>query len=166
MQPARHILIQTKRHYRAHGTGTDYSDPYNGISRFKLAPYFRQCGLNREKVGKQDLRCKIKNRKAHIFQQSFIPPVSDNEEVSEEDGGWSGILVDAILANSTRSISASDVTSPAEVLVCPMVPEVDLHWDVHEIVGRGPRWRFILLFGLTSYSTSHIVTGSYNGAGG
>ncbi|PVH67793.1 hypothetical protein DL98DRAFT_264836 [Cadophora sp. DSE1049] len=64
------------------------------------------------------------------------PPVSDDDEDSEGGGGTFSISLDARLTSSSRSNTASGVTSPAELQVCPVVTDVDPDWDVREIIGK------------------------------
>ncbi|CZT11993.1 uncharacterized protein RAG0_15992 [Rhynchosporium agropyri] len=64
------------------------------------------------------------------------PPVSDSEKDSEEDNRTLSISLDARLTSSTRSTPASEVTSPTELEVCPVLTDVDLDWDIREIIGK------------------------------
>ncbi|KAH9203893.1 hypothetical protein DL95DRAFT_471980 [Leptodontidium sp. 2 PMI_412] len=57
-------------------------------------------------------------------------------EDSEEDDGTLSISLDARLTSSSRSTPASEVTSPIELEVCPVVTDVDPDWDVREIIGK------------------------------
>ncbi|KAH6704183.1 hypothetical protein BKA61DRAFT_183609 [Leptodontidium sp. MPI-SDFR-AT-0119] len=64
------------------------------------------------------------------------PSVSDGEEDSEEDDRTLGTSLDARLTSSTRSTPASEVTSPTELEVCPVLTDVDPDWDVRAIIGK------------------------------
>ena len=55
---------------------------------------------------------------------------------SEEDDGTLSISLDARLISSSRSTPASEVTSPTELEVCPVVTDVDPDWDVRDIIGK------------------------------
>jgi hypothetical protein len=62
--------------------------------------------------------------------------LSVGDEDCEEDDGTLSISLDARLTSSSRSTPASEVTSPTELEVCPMVTDVDQDWDVREIIGK------------------------------
>ena len=58
------------------------------------------------------------------------------DEDSEEDEGTLSSSLDARLTSSSQSAPGSEVPSPTELEVCPVVTEVDQDWDVREIIGK------------------------------
>jgi len=62
--------------------------------------------------------------------------LSVGDEDSEEDEGTLSSSLDARLTSSSQSAPGSEVPSPTELEVCPVVTEVDQDWDVREIIGK------------------------------
>ncbi|KAK0105991.1 hypothetical protein ONS95_004498 [Cadophora gregata] len=88
----------------------------------------------RRKVSTPQGRWKVSRN--NLSQLSLL--VSDDDEDSKGDNGTFSISLDARLTSSysSRSNTASGVTSPAELQVCPVVTNVDPDWDVREIIGK------------------------------
>ncbi|PVH68102.1 hypothetical protein DL98DRAFT_237198 [Cadophora sp. DSE1049] len=62
--------------------------------------------------------------------------LSVGDEDSEEDDGMLSSFLDARPTSPSKSTPGSEVTSPTELDVCPMVTDVDQDWDVREIIGK------------------------------
>ncbi|KAH7370234.1 hypothetical protein BKA65DRAFT_471464 [Rhexocercosporidium sp. MPI-PUGE-AT-0058] len=79
---------------------------------------------------------KIRKAIRNLLAIPSSPPVLDDNENSKGGDRTFNISLDARLTSSSKSNTASGVTSPAELQVCPVVADVDPDWDVREIIDK------------------------------